>query len=399
MSHSYHFKLSKLLVDLPDTPTYYFYLDPEYHELEKQIETLTNDMYLVTVKFNLRPSTILFEYHKDGEYDSTTHEKVYELMKNKFIYLYQHEDIQLKTNTKSMLHWLHEDNLCSQLYLYEKPQLSFYGTGYLILAPPEEERIHPRMKPIGTSARKGSFEVRFKNPSRHLIYADLKNFGKRESILAEQRKEIQARQPSTPGEVSMNFTTYLMEYKEKHPEITKTNNYRILEVRLNAVEQPMMTWQSYLRDKPYVTERQVRTQANGDVEIAETRYPSFRDFPITEQEKVELRQRELLQRIPQPGLRPFNSNAPYGSIIRDISTSSQPKQQEQAVQLQFKHPGQSYPETVRFFVPTTQQGQIPVVTLTQFGTDPRRYNFNVNVNVQQQQQNISGEQKTNTKTK
>ena len=50
MSHSFHISLNSILKKLPQTKKYYFYLTPTYRQLQQNLEHITEDLSLVTLR-------------------------------------------------------------------------------------------------------------------------------------------------------------------------------------------------------------------------------------------------------------------------------------------------------------------------------------------------------------
>lgn len=182
MSHSFHISLSTILKKLPQTNNYYFYLAPNYRQLQQKLEQITQDLSLVTIRCNTDVLTLLFEYIGDG-YNKEEHEKAMNLVKGNYIFLYQHENPELKVK-RNMLRYLQHPDECKQVYLYHENERVQKGNGYLILAAEGENMIYPAMQPVGEPLPPNSLcALEFTRRTRQMVYLDLKPLGKKPSMI------------------------------------------------------------------------------------------------------------------------------------------------------------------------------------------------------------------------
>ena len=274
MSHSFHISLSNILKKLPQTDKYYFYLEPNYRQIQHKLEQITQDLSLITIRCNSNVITLLFEYIGDG-YNKEDHEKALNLVKGKYIFLYQHEDPKLKIN-HNMLRFMEHPDECKQVYLYNESEREQRGNGYLILAPEGENMIYPAMQPLGEPIPPNSLCVlEFTRPTYQLVYLDLKPLGKKPSLL-KMNESIMFSVPRQGQPCIMrNLDQIWKEYSKTNPVTTTTDHKKIIQVVVNAVEGSMEQWKAYSKEMPYITQR--KTYVEGDKQVVmTTKLPSVR---------------------------------------------------------------------------------------------------------------------------
>ena len=274
MSHSFHVSLSTILKKLPQLPNdhYYFYLLPEYRELQRKLETITQDMVLVTVRCNTDTRTLLFEYTGVG-YNKEVHEKALELVRGKYIFLYQHENPLLNAE-KSMTRYLDQPDTCNQIYLYIEDGKKQNGNGYLILAPEGENYINPTLLPVGQPlSPESTCFISFSRPTRRKIYIDLKPLGNQISQMKMKEKLMFSMPHQQEPYFCRNLPKLWEDDLKENGVVSVTDKKYVIQIPLNVVEDTLMRWQTYAKEMPYVTQQKVIESAT-QYEKTITKMPS-----------------------------------------------------------------------------------------------------------------------------
>ena len=302
MSHSFHVSLSTILKKVPQLRNdhYHFYLAPQYRDLQRKIEVLTEDMLLATLRCNTDTHTVLLEYTGDG-FDAEAHEKVLELVRGNFIFLYQHGNPTL-TAKKSMTRFLDHPDTCNQIYLYVEDGKKQSGNGYLIIAPVGENMIYPALLSVGEPHPPDSvYFMTFTRPTRRRIYIDLKPLGNK----ASQIKLKESKMFSTPQKYEpyfcRNLSDLLKEEVKKNGILKVTEKQYVIQIPLNIAEEPYLMWQTYVNEMPYITETHI-------VETTQQREKTITRMPSAEMRKIT---GEKSEKVPQimietPKERDFN---------------------------------------------------------------------------------------------
>lgn len=286
MSHSFHISLNTILKKLPQTNKYYFYLTPNYRQLQQKLERITEDLSLVTIRCNADVITVLFEYVGTG-YNKEVHEKAIKLVEGNYIFLYQHENPDLKVN-RNMLRYLQHPDECNQVYLYHENERAQKGNGYLVLAAEGENMIYPAMQPVGEPLPPNSLcALEFTRPTRQMVYLDLNPLGKKPSIIKMSESVMFSVPQQEQPFIMRNLNQIWKEYSKTHPVTTTGNNKKIIQVVANAAEGQFEQWQAYAKELPYITQRRIYVE-NGNQIIMTTKLPSVKTRLLTPGEKLYL---------------------------------------------------------------------------------------------------------------
>lgn len=274
MSHSFHISLSSILKKLPQINNYYFYLEPNYRQLQQKLEQITQDLSLVTIRCNSNVITLLFEYVGEGCHKED-HEKAIKLVEGKYVFLYQHENPELKVK-RNMLRFMEHPDECKQVYLYNENEREQRGNGYLILAAEGENMIYPAMQPLGEPIPSNSLCVlEFTRPTYQLVYLDLKPLGKKPSVIKMSESIMFSVPRQEQPFVMRNLNQIWKEYSKTHPASTTNPNKRIVRVVANAAEGRFEQWKAYSKEMPYITQR--KTYVEGDKSVVmTTKLPSVK---------------------------------------------------------------------------------------------------------------------------
>ena len=283
MSHSFHISLNSILKKLPQTKKYYFYLTPTYRQLQQNLEHITEDLSIVTLRCNTDVITVLFEYIGTG-YNKEKHEKALKLIEGNYIFLYQHENPDLKIN-RNMLRYLQHPDECNQVFLYNENERLQRGNGYLVLAAEDENMIYPALQPVGEPLPPNSLcALEFTRPTRQLVYLDLKPLGKKPSLIKMSESVMFSIPQQEQPFIMRNLNQIWNEYSKTHPVPTTNPNMKIVQVVVNAAEGRFEQWQAYAKEMPYITQRRTYVE-NGNQVIMTTKFPSVK---IRSGEKVYL---------------------------------------------------------------------------------------------------------------
>lgn len=286
MSHSFHISLSSILKKLPQTNKYYFYLSPIYRLLQQKLEQITQDLSLATLRCNTDVITIVFEYIGTG-YNKEEHEKAKKLIEGNYIFLYQHEDPELKTN-RNMLRYLQHPDECKQVYLYHENERTQRGNGYLILAAEGENMIYPAMQPIGEPLPPNSLCVlEFPYCTRQMVYLDLKPFGKKPSVIKMSESILFSVPQQEQPFIMRNLNQIWKEYSKTHPIPTISDKKKLIQVVVDAAEGRFEQWQAYAKEMPYITQRKTTVENDKQV-VMTTKLPSVKTRLVTPGEKLYL---------------------------------------------------------------------------------------------------------------
>lgn len=286
MSHSFHISLSSILKKLPQTNKYYFYLSPIYRVLQQKLEQITQDLSLVTLRCNTDVITIVFEYIGTG-YNKEEHEKALKLIEGNYIFLYQHENPELKIN-RNMLRYLQQPDECKQVYLYNENERTHRGNGYLILAAEGENMIYPAMHPIGEPLPPNSFcALEFPYGTRQMIYLDLKPLGKKPSVIKMSESLLFSVPQQEQPFIMRNLNQIWKEYSKTHPMPTISDKKKLIQVVVDATEGRLDQWQAYAKEMPYITQRKTTVENDKQI-VMTTKLPSVKTRLVTPGEKLYL---------------------------------------------------------------------------------------------------------------
>lgn len=274
MSHSFHISLGTILKKLPQIDNYYFYLEPNYRQLQHKLEQITQDLSLITIRCNSNVITLLFEYIGDG-YNKEEHEKAIKLVEGKYIFLYQHENPKLKIN-HNMLRFMEHPDECKQVYLYNENEREQRGNGYLVLAAEGENMIYPAMQPLGEPIPQNSLCVlEFTRPTYQLVYLDLKPLGKKPSMIKMSESIMFSVPRQEQPYIMRNLNQIWKEYSKTYPVTTTTEHKKIVRVVANAVEGSIEQWKAYSKEMPYITQRKTYVEDSKSV-VMTTKLPSVK---------------------------------------------------------------------------------------------------------------------------